>query len=289
MALALAVPARHQYARNIRKPRKNNNLTLPAVFVINLQKDTVRRRQMRERLDAVGLPFRLLDAVVGDELDLDHCPLYDGARHRRYFGRDMTRGEVGCLLSHRNAYEIMVDEGLGTALILEDDVMFEPDFPDVLRALAAHPVQWDIIRFLGSAKIYRLGRRIIAPLVGRYRIARIPGAHGGAHAYLLTQAAARTLLDHTRCNWMPIDTLHGRCWETGLESLVVHPAPLATDPAAGSTISDARFDKTVHLRGVERALYPFRRFWFRFTETLGKRRVYWSSWWRDGRAATTRD
>lgn len=264
-------------------------MTLPAVFVINLQRDTVRRAQMRERLDAIGLPFRFLDAVVGDGLDLDTCPHYDGARRRRSFGRDMTKGEVGCLLSHRKAYEIMVEEGLDTALILEDDVTFEPDFPDVLRALHATPVPWDIVRFLGSEKIYRLGRRIIALLVGRYFMARIPGAHGGAHAYLLTQAAARVLLDHTRRSWMPIDTLHGRCWDTGLESLVVHPAPLRTDPEAGTTISDARFDKTVRLEGLDRTLYPLRRFWFRFTETLGKRRVYWSSWWRDGGAATTCD
>jgi glycosyl transferase family 25 len=264
-------------------------VTPPTVFVINLQRDSVRRAQMRERLDAIGLPFRFLDAVVGDGLDLDTCTRYDGVRRRRYFGRDMTRGEVGCLLSHLKAYEIMVEEGIDTALVLEDDVMFEPDFPDVLRALHATPVRWDIVRFLGSEKIYRLGRRIIAPLVGRYFMARIPGAHGGAHAYLLTRAAAGVLLEHTRRSWMPIDTLHGRCWETGLESLVVHPAPLHTDPAAGSTISDARFDKTVRLQGIDRTLYPLRRFWFRFTETLGKRRVYWSSWWRDGRAATTRD
>lgn len=256
---------------------------LPPVFLINMARDVARRRQMTERLDAIGLPFTVVEAVVGATLDLATCAHYDGARRRRCFGRDMTAGEVGCLLSHRAIMQRMVDENIAAAVVLEDDVCFEPDFPDVLHALMATTRRWDIVRFLGSDKITRLGRRRIAPLLGRYWLARIPGTHGGAHAYLLTQAAARVLLRHTERAWMPIDTLQGRCWMTGLESVVVHPAPLHTDPAAGTTIEDARFDKTLQIDGITRALYPLRRFAFKFGETLGKRYVWWKTWWRDGR------
>ncbi len=264
-------------------------MTLPRIFVINLERDQLRREQMRERLDALGLAFEFLPAVLGTAIDLDTCPHYDGARRRRYFGRDMTQGEVGCLLSHRRIYEIMLRDDVACALVLEDDVTFEPDFAEVLRALMDNPVKWDMVRFLGSPKIYRLGRRLIAPLVGRYWIARIPGTHGGAHGYLLTQNAARILLAHTARSWLPIDTLQGRCWETGLESVVVHPAPLWPDPAAGTTISDVRFDKTLRIGGLDRLLYPLRRFALKLGETIGKRRVYWGAWNRDGRRPTTRD
>ncbi|MFM2128991.1 MAG: hypothetical protein RL477_537 [Pseudomonadota bacterium] len=261
---------------------------LPPVFLINMARDVERRRLMTERLEAIGLPFTVVEAVVGAGLDLDACAHYDGPRRRRFFGRDMTPGEVGCLLSHRAIMQRMIDENLPAAVILEDDVIFEPDFPDVLRALTGGGRRWDIIRFLGSEKIYRLGRRLIAPLVGRYWLARIPGTHGGAHAYLLSQDAARALLAHTDRAWMPIDTMQGRCWTTGLESLVVHPCPLRTDPAAGSTIEDKRFDKTLRLSGFDRALYPLRRFAFKLGETLGKRAVWWGSWWRDGRGRLER-
>ena len=158
----------------------------------------------------------------------------------------------------------------------------------MLAALLASPVRWDMVRFLGSPKIYRLGRREIVDLVPGYRLARIPGTHGGAHAYLLTLHAACVLLRHTERSWVPIDTLQGRCWTTGLESLVVHPAPLHTDEAAGSTIGDARFDKTVRLTGWSKALFPVRRFWFKLCETAGKRYVYWSSRFRDRRARNQR-
>lgn len=259
---------------------------LPPVFLINMARDVERRRLMTERLAAIGLPFTMFEAVAGSALDLASHPHYDGRRRQRVFGRDMTAGEVGCLLSHRAIMQRMVDDNLPAAVILEDDVIFEADFPDVLRALMTCPRHWDIIRFLGSDKIYRLGRRLIAPLYGRYRLARIPGTHGGAHAYLLTQAAAKVLLAHTTRAWMPIDTLQGRCWMTGLESLVVHPCPLHTDPAAGSTIEDKRFDKTLQISGLDRALYPLRRFAFKMGETIGKRVVWWGSWLRDGRGRT---
>jgi hypothetical protein len=87
-------------------------------------------------------------------------------------------------------------------------------------------------------------------------------------------------------NWVPIDTLQGRCWETGLETLVVHPAPLYPDPQAESTIGDARFDKTVCLTGIKKVLFPLNRAWFKLSESLGKRFVYLGAYFRDKKAAT---
>jgi glycosyl transferase family 25 len=254
-----------------------------SVFVINLAKDAERRSAMQHRLNAIGLRFTFFEAINGKDLTEEDCEFYDAGRRRRYFGRDMTPGELGVLLSHSHIYEKIVQENIETALVLEDDVVFEDDFLDVLRALLTTKTRWDIIRFLGSEKIYRLGCRKIEPLVGKYWLARLPGTHGGAHGYLVTLRAAKVLLEHTRRSWVPIDTLQGRCWNTGLESLVVHPTPLYPDPAAGTTIGDARFDKTVRLTGWERALYPAFRFWYKLGETVGKRCVYWGAWRRDRR------
>jgi glycosyl transferase family 25 len=267
-------------------PIRNIILNLPATFVINMERDQNRREAMRARLDAINLPFEFFSAVDGRTLSINDCAHYDGAKRRRFFGRDMTPGEVGCLLSHRGIYERMIRDNLKHALILEDDVMFEADFPDVLRALLKSPIKWNMIRFLGCEKIYNLGQRKIVPLTENYWLARIPGTHGGAHAYLLTLDTARILMAHSARSWLPIDTLHGRCWETGLESLVVHPAPLMPDEAAGSTIEDARFDKTRHLEGLDALLYPLRRFRFKLGEGISKRWIYFSSWFRDKRART---
>lgn len=255
--------------------------TMPRTFVINMAKDQKRRDIMTKRLEEAGVPYEFFAAVNGYELDFKDAPYYDRQKRRRFFGRDLLPGEVGCLLSHRGIYEKMDRENIEYAVILEDDVIFEKDVKDVLQALLKTDVPWDVIRFLGSEKIYKRGCRIIAPLTGRYHLARLPTAPGGAHGYLLTLKAARVMLSHMQKNWVPIDTLQGRSWETKLETLVVHPAPLFPDPQAGSTIGDDRFDKTIQLEGLEKTLFPLHRAWFKLSESLGKRYIYLSSWLRD--------
>ncbi len=255
---------------------------LPHIFVINLKESADRRKQMQKRLDDVGLPFAFFEAVDGRGFDMREVPHYNGAKRRRYFGRDMMPAEMGCLLSHRGVYERMDRENIAYALILEDDVTFAPDVRGVLAALLETPVKWDVIRFLGSPKIYKRGHRKICPLTGDYWLARLRTAPGGAHAYLIRLDAARAMLKCTEHNWVPIDTLQGRTWETGLETLTVYPTPIHTDQDAGTTIGDARFDKTVQLEGFERLMFPLNRAWFKLCEGLGKRWEYWSAWRRDG-------
>lgn len=261
------------------------SVAIPPVFVINLPEDTGRREIMRARLDAAGVGYEFIEAVNGRKFDMASHPDYDGIKRRAAFGRDMIPAELGCLLSHRKIFEKMDRDNIPAAVILEDDVVFEPEFADVLRALIRMnedgPSKWDVIRFVGSAKIYKRGCRRIVKLLGKYWMGRLPTAPGGAHGYLLTLHAARVMIRHMQSNWMPIDTLQGRTWETGLETLVVHPAPLHIDQEAVTTIGDARFDKTITLQGWRRRVFPLTRGWFKLGETLGKKWTYWSSWPRD--------
>lgn len=45
-----------------------------------------------------------------------------------YHKRPMTMGEVGCFLSHYNIWKKMIEQNITDALILEDDIRFEPYF-----------------------------------------------------------------------------------------------------------------------------------------------------------------
>lgn len=96
----------------------------PAIFVINLAQDEKRRTALRERLERLGRPYRFVAAVNGLALDPAKTPNYDARRRKRYFGRDLTAGEVGCLMSHRKVCEIIEQENLPVALVLEDGAVF---------------------------------------------------------------------------------------------------------------------------------------------------------------------
>ncbi len=257
---------------------------LPPIYIINMVKDVDRKNSMIDRLNKLNIDAEFIEAVDGRKMtEAEISNIYDSKKRKRYFGRDLTKGEIGCLLSHRKIYSKMVDENIDIAVILEDDVIFEPDFKEALEAICSSNIKWDVIRFLGSEKIYKRGCRKITNLGNtRYKFARLPTTPGGAHGYIITLKAAKVMLSHMQKNWIPIDTLQGRCWETKLETLVLYPAPLYPNPDEESVIgNDERFDKTIKLKGVDRMIYPFTRLWFKLCENIGKRKVYFGSWFKD--------
>lgn len=247
----------------------------PHVFVINLEKSGDRRAAMSARLDPLGIPYSFFKAVNGRELDVDHLPAYDRTRRRLFFGKDLSAGEIGCLLSHRAVYQHMVDNNIGHAIVMEDDVFIESVFPQVIREILASPVPWDIVRFLAYDKVQKIGRDLYELPLRPYRLARIPTASGGAYCYLLNLKAARRLLQLMEKNYLPVDMLHSYVWRTGLQTLLLRPSPVSADLDGPSTIGDTRFEKKVQLQGWQKYAYPFTRAWLKLSELAGKRSSYW--------------
>lgn len=260
--------------------------TLP-IFIINMNKNIERRDLMRKRAEAAGLEVEFISAIDGREMTEEEIgKWYDSAKRKRYFGRDMTLGEIGCLMSHRSVYEKIVAEKIPYAVILEDDVVFEADIGKALASIPEAPIKWDVIRFLSHSKVYKRGFRKIMPLGNtRYQFARSPAAPGGAYGYLVSCHAAEVMLKHMQRNWLPVDVQLGRVWETGLEMLLIVPSPLRHDASCGSTIGGERFDKHVDLKGLARVMYAFSRARFKLAENCCKRWVYFSSWFRDRKTA----
>ena len=259
----------------------NSPKALPPVFVINRRKDTRRRADMTERLAKVGISPVFFDAVDGYQLDIATLPDYDREKRRRYFGKDLKAGEIGCLLSHRKIYEKMVAENIATAIVLEDDVYLADDFRTVLEDIQQTRLDWDLIRFVGHGKVFDNGFRLLARLGHGYSITRVPTSPSGAYAYLLTLRAAKKLLQFMQKNWVPVDIIHSRAWQTRLETLLVHPSPVTPDLDGPSTIGDARFDKTMNISGRTKIVHPFYRFWYKLSNGTGKRLLYMLTWFKD--------
>lgn len=244
------------------------------IFIINRAKDTTRRQAMSERLDLLGLKYQFFEAVDGHSFDAHNVPEYDGNRRRQYFGRDLTSGEIGCLLSHRAIYKMMIEENVEHALVLEDDTIFQPNFPEVLSTVLEGDLQWDILRFLNATKILQSPHRLLNSLPSGHNLYSIQATPGGAYAYILSKHAAKRLLEHTERNWLPIDMMHGWCWRTKLRVVTMLPSPVVADYDVESTIGEQRFDKTLHVSGGVKLLFPLYRRWFKFSSGVGKRYAY---------------
>lgn len=252
--------------------------SLPPLFVINLERSTARKDTMKRQLDRLHLPHVFFPAVDGQTLSESDLRCYARRRRRLLFGKDLSRNELGCLLSHRAIYRKMIDENIPVAIVLEDDAILSDDFEMVLRALLKKPLHWDMIRFLSRAKNYRQGRDL-GPLVGKYRLMRPRGIPGGAYAYMLTLHAAKTLNDNMHKNWVPVDILHGKIWQTFLHRIYsVNPSPVRFDDANESTIGDDRNVKTRKLEKMEHMLYPATRLGMKIYEIFIKKITQGVTW-----------
>lgn len=245
-------------------------------FVISLKDAAERQGHIAAMMNERGLPFEFFEAVDGRAFDVPAHSDYAKTKRRLYFGRDLKGGEMGVLLSHRSIYQKMVDEQIDIALVLEDDVVLYPDAPNVIRALESGPRDFELVRFLGSKKVAKLQQYTKRTVLGDYKLNRLCTTPGGAHAYVITLSGARKLLAASKKpNYLPIDTLMGHCWVTGLDAYIIQPGLSEQDLEQPQYIGTARFDKSIVLHGWQKLAFPLTRSWFKLGEGIMKRLYYY--------------
>jgi GR25 family glycosyltransferase involved in LPS biosynthesis len=84
----------------------------------------LRNRDLPDQVQRAGLPLPHIVGVFPTQEDLEL--LTDPAAARRIFGRELTRGEVGCWHSHREVYRRLVRARGWSALVVEDDMVVNP-------------------------------------------------------------------------------------------------------------------------------------------------------------------
>lgn len=159
------------------------------IFVINLKHRNDKREHILRQSQALNIPAEIIDAVDGNKLtdhaleawvcDYPHCAL--------------TKGVIGCALSHLNLYRKIVAEGIALALILEDDVILQEDLMTVFHRLKAYDLNDEPRVYLLSSHHYKKGGGQL--LVNHYHVHDyLDGS--AAHAYILNEKAAKSLYEH---------------------------------------------------------------------------------------------
>lgn len=203
----------------------------PLIYVINLDRDAERMASIRANLDALGLPFECLPAVMGKDVPewekLVDLPAY-GWRNRL----DMPRaGEVGCYLSHLKAMETFLRTEAPWCVILEDDVEVLPACADVLRSLAEKD-DWDVVKLFNFHSGMPVRKRELVG--GHHLVVHLTRTTSNA-AYVVNRRAAETLLKSMRPISEQVDHALERPWETGLRVRGVRPLPVVLAPVAATT------------------------------------------------------
>ena len=116
-------------------------------------------------------------------------------RNRR--SRSLSPGEIGCILSHRKAWQAIVDSGVETAMVLEDDASkFAPDFVEKVALILKHtPSDWGILLIGFWLKNHASGANDNDYAVNQY-VHRVFDFML-TDCYLITRATAQALLRST--------------------------------------------------------------------------------------------
>nr|XP_056716152.1 inactive glycosyltransferase 25 family member 3 [Euleptes europaea] len=150
------VPSRHVYLA----PKHLTKIGFDEIFLINLARRPDRRQRMLSALSELEIDAQVVNAVDGSALNssdikklgVDLLPGY----YDPFSGRTLTKGEVGCFLSHHRVWKEIVERGLEKSVVLEDDVRFEPYFKKRLLRLMDDLEQvqldWDLI-YLGRKQV----------------------------------------------------------------------------------------------------------------------------------------
>jgi glycosyl transferase, family 25 len=169
--------------------------SLPPFWVISLEAAHNRREFVAQGFANVGLGFEKIDAIDGTQLTDEDRHRYSRWRSLFHVGRGLTAGEVGCALSHLEAYRRMVETEIPELVILEDDVQPTRDLLALLGAADSFPSDADVVNF---DPLFRSGgpTPVGFPLLdGKYRVCRYRRNPYGAACYRIQLGAARKLLD----------------------------------------------------------------------------------------------
>ncbi|MDE1496128.1 glycosyltransferase family 25 protein [Xenorhabdus bovienii] len=163
-------------------------------FVINLEKDIERKKSMQEQLQEINLDAEFITAVYGkvltDEQLHEICPDFDKIA--------LTLGEVGCSMSHLNAYKKMIDDDIPIALVLEDDVIFNDDLLPILSHLEKHSTALSATPYVFLLnKTNEYLESFKKPLIENYKIVSVIDA-ACTFGYILNLSAAKKLYQYLK-------------------------------------------------------------------------------------------
>lgn len=131
---------------------------IDAIYLMNLERRPDRLNDFMHHYNNTDLRNNKLTkmfAIDGSKLDLKSIPLTDMAKLElkqlettgfRYKHYQLTRGAIGCYLSHVKIWENMLKNNLDTILIFEDDARPPPNIMFAIdKIISDMPKDWDII------------------------------------------------------------------------------------------------------------------------------------------------
>jgi GR25 family glycosyltransferase involved in LPS biosynthesis len=165
----------------------------------------------------------IIQAIDGSTItpsirDQNYCEY----QHSPHFTFQLTNNEIACFLSHKKAWQQVVDQNLSSALIMEDDVRInESIFANALQLAYNHLKENCIIRFKGSQR-KKFREYFLGHTNNRLYVPYVP--YLGAFTYLISQQTAVKLLKLSSTFDRPVDSFLQLIPHQGIYSAEIYQA-----------------------------------------------------------------
>lgn len=168
----------------------------------------------------------------------------------------LKAAEIACFLSHRKAWQALLDQGCDAAFIAEDDMQPNTYFAEALILAYQNIQDCGFIRF--PHKKREKGSVYKQSSSGRIKLIRPNRIGLGAVAYMLSRQAAAALLKITERFDRPVDVLLQMFWLTKIRPFSAQPGGICENSAAlgGSTLAQKQ---SLRQKAQRELLRPFYR------------------------------
>ena len=162
-------------------------------YVINLDRSPQRLAVVSQQFDAAGVSFERISAVDGELLPPEKLAAITVSRpdYRR-----LTPSEVGCLLSHRAAWQLIAAGTDNFAAIFEDDILLAASAAHCLRDSSWVPANADLVKLEAYWQKVWVGRRRKSASAD-HSLSRLWSTHWGTAGYIVNRTCAARLVNAT--------------------------------------------------------------------------------------------
>ncbi len=222
------------------------------VFVINLDKSTERMAFMHQQLEQLNIEYERVPAVYGKDLsETEVQAVFNESDNLAKYDKVLNVGEIGCYLSHINCWNMMVEQELDFALILEDDSVLNEELLLLINSISELSPSWDYIKLCHGRK----QKAVIdtMKLTEQFSLSTCLKLPSSTRGQFVSISGAKKLLATATPITRPIDIDIQFWYEKALTCFVVRPYP----------VLEANFESEICNLGNRHTVqkHPFKRIW----------------------------
>jgi len=234
-------------------PEQNNH----KCFIIHLKRAVKRKKTVQSIILDMECETKVIDAVDGNTLTAQYISQF--CNYNNYISPKypftINNGEIGCFLSHREAWKAIVAEKLEAGLIIEDDCQinikkFDKSFKIALKLVK----KLGYIQFQ-TRKMPNNGVEIVN--IDGVTILQPKTIPLRTSAQLISYDAALLLLEKSKKIDRPVDGFLQLFWSTGQNISCIVPSGISdiTEISGGSNLSIKQTKKSSIVRSLIRFIY----------------------------------